>query len=285
MAVHYSPGALLLSEAATGDGRAAKLLLAARNPALPAAAAVNTGLASGVPGLREVVAEMEQLVPGETAALAAAPPAPLLGPDARGAARGGAGQDELSAQIFSPPQRFVLISTAGTLELERRRPVDVLAALLAERDAARLAQFFAAFGAAEAAAMCFMLAAGDVADVPAVRSFVCSSVFLAWLGLAWLGFAWLGLAWLHASWLLAAFVLTPCLHSLPPSPPSTTPKRKQNKQQQRVAEEALAALDNPALVGEPSMPEDAPAGGGGGAGGAGGPYATPGAVGGIHMGV
>jgi len=62
--VHYSPGALLLSEAAAGDGRAAKLLLAARNLALPATASVNTGLTSGVPGLREMVTELEQHIPG-----------------------------------------------------------------------------------------------------------------------------------------------------------------------------------------------------------------------------
>lgn len=66
LTVHYSPGALLLSEAAAGDGRSAKLLLAARNLALPAAASVNTGLTSGVPGLRELVTELEQHIPGES---------------------------------------------------------------------------------------------------------------------------------------------------------------------------------------------------------------------------
>jgi hypothetical protein len=49
-----------------------------------------------------------------------------------------------------------------------------------------------------------------------------------------------------------------------------------------VAEEALAALDNPALVGEPSMPEDAPGGGLAAAGGGGQPYGP--AAGGIYMG-
>jgi len=46
-------------------------------------------------------------------------------------------------------------------------------------------------------------------------------------------------------------------------------------------EEALAALDNPALVGEPSMPEDSPAGAAVGPFGA----ASMGAGGGIYMGV
>jgi nuclear pore complex protein Nup155 len=44
------------------------------------------------------------------------------------------------------------------LEVEKRRPVDVLAHVLEERSAAKLEQFFRIYGAAEAAAMCFMLA-------------------------------------------------------------------------------------------------------------------------------
>lgn len=67
LTAHYAPGALLLSEAASPDGRAAKLLLAARNPALPAGAALHTGLASNVPGLRELVTELDQLIPGGAA--------------------------------------------------------------------------------------------------------------------------------------------------------------------------------------------------------------------------
>ncbi len=34
---------------------------------------------------------------------------------------------ELSAQNMAPPQRFVAVTTAGVLELEKLRPVDVLA--------------------------------------------------------------------------------------------------------------------------------------------------------------
>jgi hypothetical protein len=30
-------------------------------------------------------------------------------------------QDELAAQLFAPPPRYVLISTAGVVELEKRR--------------------------------------------------------------------------------------------------------------------------------------------------------------------
>jgi len=69
-------------------------------------------------------------------------------------------RDELYSQVVSPPQRYALVTTAGVLLLERRRPVDVLQQVLEDRDAQRLAQFFAVYGAAEAGAMCLILAAG-----------------------------------------------------------------------------------------------------------------------------
>jgi hypothetical protein len=42
-------------------------------------------------------------------------------------------QDELISQMFSGPTQLVVVSTAGVLELERRRPADVLQALLLVR--------------------------------------------------------------------------------------------------------------------------------------------------------
>ena len=50
-----------------------------------------------------------------------------------------------------------------------RLQVDVLAAILEERSAARLEQFFVAYGPAEAAAMCFLLATQPPAALPPVR--------------------------------------------------------------------------------------------------------------------
>jgi hypothetical protein len=130
-------------------------------------------------------------------------------------------QNELLSQIFTGPPQMVLVSTAGVLELERRRPVDVLQELLQvgwagwcfsacklcgkclscgsrhgssvperswiiqqdikchcaacfayadmacspvvlqERSGEKLKQFFEAYGPAEAAAMCYLLATGD----------------------------------------------------------------------------------------------------------------------------
>jgi hypothetical protein len=68
----YSEGALLLAESA-GDGKATKLLLAARNHTLPPPT-VNISSLSGSPWLREVVSDLQQHIPG-----------------ASGGARGGAG--------------------------------------------------------------------------------------------------------------------------------------------------------------------------------------------------
>jgi hypothetical protein len=46
-------------------------------------------------------------------------------------------QNELVSQIFTGPPQMVLVSTAGVLELERRRPVDVLQELLQVRGGAQ----------------------------------------------------------------------------------------------------------------------------------------------------
>lgn len=72
---------------------------------------------------------------------------------------------------------------------------------------------------------------------------------------------------------------------LAPLCPRAAPLPTPYSPHQRVADEALAALDNASLVGEPAMPEDAAGGGlgGAGAGGAGGMYGAQG--GGIFMGM
>jgi len=59
----YSGGNLILSEAAGGDGRTTKLLLASRNHTLPLAA-LNVGTGAGSPGLREMLTELDNFVPG-----------------------------------------------------------------------------------------------------------------------------------------------------------------------------------------------------------------------------
>ncbi|KAF8069564.1 NUP155 [Scenedesmus sp. PABB004] len=233
-AVLYTPGSLLLAESAGADGKATKLLLAARNHTLPPPS-VNVNLGSGAAGLREIVSDLEQHVPGEATAIGCLPQTCVLGPEVAPAGSWGAMQDELVGQMWMGPLQLVLVTTAGVLELERRRPVDVLQALLQarrragaarrwpsttaarsaraadggrltaaapataaaaaqERAPEKLQQFFEAYGAAEAAAMCYLLATADGVSM-------------------------------------------------------------------RLVEEAAAALDNPLLVGQPLMPEE----GGGGA--------------------
>ena len=75
-------------------------------------------------------------------------------------------RDELTTQLSLTPFRFVVINTAGVVELEKRRPVDTLALILEERNTAKLEQFFRSYGAAEVAAMCFMLATQSPSAVP-----------------------------------------------------------------------------------------------------------------------
>lgn len=72
-------------------------------------------------------------LPGETTAIGCLPQPSQLGPDVHPGGRWGAMQNELVSQIFTGPPQMVLVSTAGVLELERRRPVDVLQELLQVR--------------------------------------------------------------------------------------------------------------------------------------------------------
>jgi hypothetical protein len=63
---------------------------------------------------------------GETCAIEAVPMPSSLGSEVlqcTGTSGGGAvlQSDELTAQLFNPPARYVLISTAGCVELEKRR--------------------------------------------------------------------------------------------------------------------------------------------------------------------
>lgn len=55
------------------------------------------------------------------------------------------------------------------LEFEKRRPVDVLHQMLEERSSTKLEQFFKSYGAAEVAAMCFLLVNAPPPDASVVR--------------------------------------------------------------------------------------------------------------------
>ena len=80
-------------------------------------------------------------------------------------------QNELVTQIFQPAPRFALISTGGVAELVKRRPVDVLQAVLSdEKGSNKLQQFFDLYGAEEAAAMCWQLWGCPAPQTPAVHA-------------------------------------------------------------------------------------------------------------------
>ncbi len=60
------------------------------------------------------------------------------------------------------------VSTSGVLKVEKRRPVDVLAAILDGRVPATLEAFFRTYDAGEAAAMCYQLVTSPATLVPSV---------------------------------------------------------------------------------------------------------------------
>lgn len=103
----------------------------------------------------------------------AAPPPPLapLPPAPRG---------ELQTQQFLPRRHIVFMTTTGLVELERARPVDTLAELLRTGARAQVESFFAAYGPAEAAAMCLQLATAPAAGTESVPSTVADAARRAW---------------------------------------------------------------------------------------------------------
>ncbi|KAL4425159.1 hypothetical protein ABPG77_008264 [Micractinium sp. CCAP 211/92] len=161
VAAHYSNGVLLLAEAAAGESRT-RLFMLSRDLTIPPVGTA-TGTHVAVAGLREAVSQLEAATPGEACVIRSVPSsAPLLLGGLETAVR-----DELTTQNLGAAPRFVMVTTAGVLELEKLRPVDVLAQLLEQRDAAKLEMFFKSYGAPEAAAMCILLATAGPPQVTA----------------------------------------------------------------------------------------------------------------------
>lgn len=94
---------------------------------------------------------------------------PLPGPPGLGS--------QLAAQFSTPPSAFVLLTSEGVLRVLKRRPVDALLAAASPHHAAALplgmpspaADFFAFYGAEEAACMCLLGALSAGADSPAAE--------------------------------------------------------------------------------------------------------------------
>ena len=174
-------GVLLLAEPAGPAAARSRLVAAARDAGALALSAAGAGAAPG--GLCEAAAELETLLPGDACAIYSAG-----GDD--GESGGGADADASPGDDpGAPPPRFIVVTTAGVVEVERRRPVDVLAHLLAEggppapagpgglaslgvglgaRAPAppRLDAFITAYGPVETAALCFALATAPPAGAP-----------------------------------------------------------------------------------------------------------------------
>ena len=73
---------------------------------------------------------------------------------------------EIATQHVAPRRKFVLVTNAGVVLLEKARPVDALRELLLDDVHEHIGRFFAAYGQAEAATMCLAVALGACADAP-----------------------------------------------------------------------------------------------------------------------
>ena len=103
--------------------------------------------------LQEIVAEAHAPLPGEVNVIVELPQANVYAPLLRCGLC-----DEGQLQLLAPPPRFLVMSTAGTVELTRNRPLELLQALLLRRSSTHVREFFADLGAAAACSLCFMLA-------------------------------------------------------------------------------------------------------------------------------
>ena len=147
-------------------------------------------------------------------------------------------------QLSLAPVRFVVIHTAGVIELEKCRPVDILARILEEPlileegRATMLQHFFRSCGPAEVAAMCFMLATQLPAGLPQVQS-TCSRLDTVLSAL---------LAARRGA--LVTMSASMCSRRRDPRKASQITKVAWQCTLQAVVQQAKQALNNPRLTGE-----------------------------------
>lgn len=191
-AAYYFDGLMLLSDAGDRD-EDARLFLAARDLTLPphlqvAPANVHGGSAAGGFGLgggnqlggytsnrsmREIVTpqaltgrvassvgSMGEVPPPLSVRRDLAPPYPSGSPKELALAPRPL-RSELATQHVAPRRRFVIVTNAGVIQLEKTRPLDALCTILAGDVHEQLAHFFKSYGQAEAATMCLALAVGS----------------------------------------------------------------------------------------------------------------------------
>jgi len=141
-----SSDTLLLAESLPNESRTS-LYVVSRDVTIPPIGTA-TGARVSLPGLRESVAQLEFVLPGETCAVEEV-----------------SGEKGLEREkiFYSLPevgssQRFAVAMTAGVAEIELLRPIDTLAQILVEDNQSALDLFFASYGAPESCAMCISLA-------------------------------------------------------------------------------------------------------------------------------
>ena len=71
-------------------------------------------------------------------------------------------RSELATQHVAPRRKFVVVTNAGVVTVEKSRPLDALAKILASDVHESLVHFFKSYGQAEAATMCLAVAVGAI---------------------------------------------------------------------------------------------------------------------------
>ncbi|GIM13658.1 hypothetical protein Vretimale_16721, partial [Volvox reticuliferus] len=156
LGAQYSAGCLLLSGSTdwtVSDGFP-KILMASRDPDVAPVTSITRHTAGS--GLREVVMEEDVWTAGQTIAVEVAPCEPVLGSDVL-SARASPGCEELSSAVWWTPTRFLIMTTKGLIELEKRRPIELLMQVLEGGVPEQLHTFFQMHGSVEAAAMCYQI--------------------------------------------------------------------------------------------------------------------------------
>lgn len=139
---------------------ATRLVIVTRDLTLPPVGTA-IGVHVEVVGLRESVEDAGTLLPGEPCAVA--PVSVVSAIDFSGTPRSArVVASDLTSQNAAPRPKFVVLTTAGTVEVERLRPADLLVGLLLRGQRNDLENFFSLYAPQEAAAMCIQIASGDL---------------------------------------------------------------------------------------------------------------------------
>ena len=161
-------GIVLLSEAGDADIHARLVMTAVDNTLPPNLMGYQSVPAHGpspaqMRGLREVVARERLNGRAETIVEITRTVSSLSSSDTTGdnMTSSSVHPNELASQIL-PQRRFLVVGTAGTAEVVKSRPVDILGSILEQDSGDALFDFFRSYGSAESASICMQL----IADPP-----------------------------------------------------------------------------------------------------------------------